>query len=155
MNYAVILPQSVMVDNIQAGWMCIISIYLYVFGFAWSWGPVCWLYPTEVLPTSQRAKGVALTTASNFALNILIAQFTPVLRDALHFKLFVVFALFCLCMVVFVYIYIPESKGKSLEYLGKAFSGGVEKNKVKDSYNSGTVDGYLQDNQRDLSERLL
>ena len=77
------------------------------------------------------------------------------LRDALHFKLFVVFALFCLCMVVFVYIYIPESKGKSLEYLGKAFSGGVEKNKVKDSYNSGTVDGYLQDNQRDLSERLL
>ena len=53
MIYAVINGQDVTIDNRMAGWMCIISIYIYVFGFSFSWGPVCWLYPTEVLPTSE------------------------------------------------------------------------------------------------------
>ena len=78
MSFAVEVPSSfnvstnvssvanVTIDNPYAGWLCVTAIYFYVFGFAWSWGPVCWLYPTEVLPTSQRAKGVALTTASKF-----------------------------------------------------------------------------------------
>ena len=82
---------------------------------------MCWLYPTEVLPTSQRAKGVSLTTASNFMFNFLIAQFSPMLRDRLNFKLFVLFAGFCFGMVIFVYFFIPESRGRSLEELGNAF----------------------------------
>ena len=123
MTYAVISSdsKSVTVENKYAGWMCVVSIYLYVFGFAWSWGPVCWLYPTEVLPTSQRAKGVSLTTASNFMFNFLIAQFSPMLRDRLNFKLFVLFAGSCFGMVIFVYFFIPESRGRSLEELGNAF----------------------------------
>jgi len=123
MAYAVISldGKTVMIDDATAGWMCIVAIYVYVFGFAWSWGPVCWLYPTEVLPTNQRAKGVALTTASNFAFNFLIAQFTPILRNQMKFKMFVMFSGSCFCFVVFVYLMIPESRGKSLEQLGKAF----------------------------------
>jgi hypothetical protein len=82
MTYAVISSdsKSVTVENKYAGWMCVVSIYLYVFGFAWSWGPVCWLYPTEVL-----------------------------------------FAGSCFGMVIFVYFFIPESRGRSLEELGNAF----------------------------------
>lgn len=123
MAYAVVSldGKTVLIDDAGAGWLCIVAIYVYVFGFAWSWGPVCWLYPTEVLPTNQRAKGVALTTASNFAFNVLIAQFTPILRHQMRFKMFLMFSGSCLGFVVFVYFMIPESRGKSLEQLGKAF----------------------------------
>eukprot|EP00041_Stephanoeca_diplocostata_P035946 m.1287798 g.1287798 ORF g.1287798 m.1287798 type:complete len:190 (+) comp24781_c0_seq33:611-1180(+) len=41
-----------------AGWACIICVFLFVSGFAMSWGPVVWLIPTEIFPTSQRARGV-------------------------------------------------------------------------------------------------
>ena len=105
-----------------AAWACIGCIYVFVFAFAWSWGPVCWLYPTEAFPTSQRAKGVSLTTASNFAWNIVIAQFVPDLQaDVLHFGLFSCFAWFCSVMFVFTLVWVPETKGKSLEQLAKAF----------------------------------
>jgi len=94
MRYAVVSTdgKSVAIENAAAGWACLVSIYVYVFGFAWSWGPVCWLYPTEAVPTSQRGKGVALTTGANFLLNFLVAQFTPVLKSKMHFAMFAMFA---------------------------------------------------------------
>ena len=112
----------VVVQSEVAAWACVVSVYVFVFGFAWSWGPVCWLYPTEAFPTRQRAKGVSITTASNFAWNIVIAQFVPDLQaQVLHFGLFSVFALFCAVMFVFVQCFVPETRQKSLEELERAF----------------------------------
>jgi sugar porter (SP) family MFS transporter len=128
MAYAVVSSdkKTVTVDNAAAGWVCVIAIYLYVFGFAFSWGPVCWLYPTEVFPTSQRGKGVALSTTSNFAFNFLIAQFTPLLRSKMQFGMFVMFSVLCLLMVIFVSMFVPETRGKSLEELGVVFGGATK-----------------------------
>ena len=39
-------------------YLCIVSIYIYVVGFAFSWGPVCWLLPTEIFPLTQRARWI-------------------------------------------------------------------------------------------------
>jgi MFS family permease len=116
------LTGRTVVHSEVAAWACVVSIYVFVFGFAWSWGPVCWLYPTEAFPTAQRAKGVSITTASNFALNIVIAQFVPQLQsDVLHFGLFSIFAFCCALMFVFVQCCLPETRRKSLEELTRAF----------------------------------
>ncbi len=124
MLFAEVEPDgSAVVHNKAAGWAAIVAIYAFVFAFAWSWGPVCWLVPTEALPTAQRAKGVALTTTSNFVFNLLIAQFTPVLREQLRFGLFLVFAGCCLAMLVFVWMLLPETRGRTLEELHSAFAG--------------------------------
>ena len=35
--------------------------------FGYSWGPIPWLYPPEIMPLTFRAKGVSLSTATNWA----------------------------------------------------------------------------------------
>ena len=93
----------------------LMCIYVFTAAFAVSWGPVCWLYPVEAIPTEQRAKGVALTTASNFLFCIAITQFSPVLLVAIHFKFFLIFAGLAAAMGVFVYVWVPETSRKGLE----------------------------------------
>ena len=126
---------EIVVQSQIAAWICIVSIYVFVFGFAWSWGPICWLYPTEAFPTSQRAKGVSITTASNFAWNIIIAQFVPELQEqVLRFGLFSVFAFFCGIMFVFVMCFVPETRQKTLEELTRAFDRKPRRNSKQVGY---------------------
>eukprot|EP00041_Stephanoeca_diplocostata_P035944 m.1287396 g.1287396 ORF g.1287396 m.1287396 type:complete len:260 (+) comp24781_c0_seq17:1467-2246(+) len=87
-----------------AGWACIICVFLFVSGFAMSWGPVVWLIPTEIFPTSQRARGVSLSTAANWTWGIIVGQFVPRLQTLLNFKLYFAFAGFGFVMSWFVYL---------------------------------------------------
>ena len=52
--------------NQNASYFCIVMIYFFVAGFAYSWGPVGWVYPAEIFPLNIRAKATSLTTASNW-----------------------------------------------------------------------------------------
>eukprot|EP01047_Picozoa_sp_COSAG01_P015030 COSAG01_NODE_744_length_13876_cov_4.660449_17_plen_95_part_00 len=56
-------------------------------GFAYSWGPVVWCLCAEIFPTAQRAKGVSITTTTNWGFGLLISLFVPVLQDSLGFAL--------------------------------------------------------------------
>ncbi len=42
-------------------------ICLYVAGFAWSWGPLAWLLPSEIATEETRSAGLAVATFTNFA----------------------------------------------------------------------------------------
>ena len=103
------------------GYICITSIYIYVISFAYSWGPVCWLLPTEIFPLSQRAKGVSITTGANFCFNFLVGLFTPYALQEIHFGLFFVFSCCLFCLVLYVYRELPETKGVQLELIAQLF----------------------------------
>ncbi|KAF8996490.1 hypothetical protein BDQ17DRAFT_1364264 [Cyathus striatus] len=49
----------------------VLSVIIYNAAFGYSWGPLPWLYPPEILPLTFRAKGVSLSTATNWAFNFL------------------------------------------------------------------------------------
>lgn len=40
-------------------------------GFAWSWGPLGWLVPSEVQPLETRSAGFSLTVSTNFVSGLL------------------------------------------------------------------------------------
>jgi hypothetical protein len=78
-------------------------------------GPIPWLYPPEIMPLSIRAKGASLSTATNWAFNWLVGEVTPVLQDAIKWRLYLMHAFFCAVSVVVVYFVYPETKGVMLE----------------------------------------
>ena len=43
----------------------VICVIIFNAAFGYSWGPIPWLYPPEIMPLAFRAKGVSLSTASN------------------------------------------------------------------------------------------
>ena len=75
--------------------LVVIFVIIYNACFGASWGPIPWLYPPEILPLSIRAKGASLSTATNWAFNWLVGEVTPVLQEAITWRLYLVHAFFC------------------------------------------------------------
>lgn len=75
--------------------LVVIFVMIYNAAFGFSWGPIPWLYPPEILPLSIRAKGASLSTASNWAFNWLVGELTPILQDLIKWRLYLLHAFFC------------------------------------------------------------
>ena len=75
--------------------LVVVCVMVYNAAFGYSWGPVPWLYPPEILPLSIRSKGASLSTATNWAFNWLVGEMTPVLQEWIQWRLYLVHAFFC------------------------------------------------------------
>ncbi|CEF86811.1 hypothetical protein FGSG_04700 [Fusarium graminearum PH-1] len=104
------------------GWTSVAFLLCYMFTFGASWGPVPWAMPAEVFPSSLRAKGVAISTCSNWINNFIIGLITPPLVRSTGFGAYVFFAVFCLLSFVWVWFSVPETNGKSLEEMDEVFN---------------------------------
>ncbi|KAL8282222.1 hypothetical protein RB600_005591 [Gaeumannomyces tritici] len=100
-------------------------VMIYNAAFGYSWGPIPWLYPPEILPLSIRSKGASLSTATNWACNWLVGQMTPVLQDLITWRLYLLHAFFCASSFVIVYFIYPETCGVRLEDMGSLFGDGT------------------------------
>ncbi|KAK9917785.1 hypothetical protein WJX75_008205 [Coccomyxa subellipsoidea] len=49
-------------------------VCLFAFGFAWSWGPLGWLIPSEIQPLETRCVGQSFATAVNFLIAFIVGQ---------------------------------------------------------------------------------
>ena len=65
------------------------------------------------------AKGVSITTTTNWTFGIVISQFVPVLQDTLGFGLFFIFSGFCVLMAGFTMLMVPETQGISIDAIAQ------------------------------------
>ncbi|KAI8577889.1 hypothetical protein K450DRAFT_249780 [Umbelopsis ramanniana AG] len=109
--------------NISAVNAQIAFIAIYIFCFATTWGPAAWVVIGEIFPLPIRSRGVALSTASNWLWNCIIAVITPYLVGAdkanLQSKIFFMWGSLCLCCLVYSYFLVPETKGLTLEQVDR------------------------------------
>ncbi|KAF6823366.1 MFS monosaccharide transporter [Colletotrichum plurivorum] len=103
------------------GWVSVAFLLVYIWVFGFSWGPVPWALPSEVFPSSLRAKGVAVSTCSNWINNFIIGLITPPLIQGTGFGAYVFFAAFCALSFFWVWFFVPETKGKTLEQMDEVF----------------------------------
>ncbi|ODQ44271.1 hypothetical protein PICMEDRAFT_18515 [Pichia membranifaciens NRRL Y-2026] len=94
-------------------------ICIYIHFFASTWGPGAWVIIGEIFPIQIRSRGVALSTASNWLWNCVIAVITPYMvgedKGNLGAKVFFIWGSLCgLCLVYSIFL-IPETKGLTLE----------------------------------------
>ncbi|KAK8043255.1 general substrate transporter [Apiospora phragmitis] len=84
-------------------------------------GIISWVYPAEIFPVEARALGNAITTFTNWAVNLIFAQFSPAALAAIGFRYFYVF--FALNIVAFLcyWFFYPETKGRTLEQMDELF----------------------------------
>lgn len=114
-----------MSGNQSASYFCIVMVYFFVAGFAYSWGPCGWVYPAEIYPLSIRAKGTSITTAANWLMNFIISLFVPVMLTTITWGTYIFFGCCCAVMAIAVFLFYPETKGRSLEEMDVVFSGRV------------------------------
>ena len=92
------------------------SVLCYVAAFSISWGPVAWVVPSELVPSSLRAKVVAVGTVANWVADYLVVgTFLSLTNAAGDAGAFVVYAAINAAALAFVVLCVPETKGLELE----------------------------------------
>lgn len=103
-----------------ADWLVTGMILFFVANFAYSWGPIVWVYNAEIFPLRHRSRCMGCTTTANWVGNFAIAQFTPILLDVIGFGTFLIFGGFCIVSFALAW-WIPETKGVMLEHIDRLF----------------------------------
>lgn len=101
--------------------VAVVFIFLYHFTFIVGFGGVSFLYVGEIAPLKMRATINGISVGTFWALNILIAEITPIAFNAIAWRFFIIFAGLNAVMVVLVYFLIPETAGRSLEEVDQIF----------------------------------
>lgn len=98
------------------GIFTLICILMFIAFFASCIGPVFWTLVSEIFPTRIRGKALAFASFTQWIFNFLVVLLFPHFLASLGgAKTFLFLALMSLLQWLFTYLYVPETKGKSLE----------------------------------------
>lgn len=98
----------------------------FVFSFFFTaLGMISWVYQSEIFPTPIRARGSSVATATNWSLNLVFAQCSPIALTSIKYKYFYCFVGFNWAAMILVWAFYPETVGRSLEEVEEVFSGQV------------------------------
>ena len=103
--------------------MVLILILGYIAFFAASLGPAVWVLATELFPNRLRSKGMSIAVVALWIACTIVTIVFPIMLEKLSGGItFLIFAVTCVASLLYVWKYVPETKGKSLEKLEKEFS---------------------------------
>jgi sugar porter (SP) family MFS transporter len=108
------VTQSARVTN--SGALALVGLVVYIASFAFSLGPVVWTLINEIFPRSIRGRGVSVATAFNWGSAWLVSQFFLSLTESIgQAATFWLFAAMCVLAFVWIWRFVPETRGRSLE----------------------------------------
>ena len=103
------------------GTAALVFMLIYIASFAMSWGPVTWVLLAEIFPNSIRG-AMSIAVAAQWIANLMISWTFPMLNENMwltntfhHGFAYWLYGLMGLLAALFVWKFVPEKKGKSLE----------------------------------------
>ncbi len=97
------------------GGLLLVSLIGYIAFFAFSQGAVIWVYLAEIFPNRVRARGQALGSFTHWFWAAAVSWSFPVVAEASGGLAFAFFGVMMLLQFVMVLVFLPETKGVSLE----------------------------------------
>ena len=117
-------PPKTGADVPPAGYVAIVMIFLFAAFFQFGWGPVCWIYVSEIPTARLRALNVAMAAATQWVFNFVVARATPNMMVTVGkqgYGTYFIYGSFCFSMFFFTWFFVPETKGVSLEKMDEIF----------------------------------
>lgn len=100
----------------SVGLLTAFSLMLFVGFFAFSLGPVGWLLNSEIYPLKLRGRAMSLAVFSNWLANFIVTtSFLSLVKTLGSTYTFWLYGLIGVIGWLFIYMKVPETKGKSLE----------------------------------------
>jgi SP family arabinose:H+ symporter-like MFS transporter len=96
----------------------LLAILTFIGAFAMALGPISWILCSEIFPTKVRGRAMSVATFTIWTACYIVAQTFPMLNDNPAIgpaKTFWVYAVCSLAALGFVWAWVPETKGKTLE----------------------------------------
>ncbi|KAJ6020496.1 hypothetical protein N7540_006000 [Penicillium herquei] len=94
-------------------------IFFASFGSGLLGGP--WLYATEINSSELRTAGVCISTATNWIVNYMVVEITPIGIANLGSRFWIIWACICFAFVPIIYLFYPETASRTLEDIDRFF----------------------------------
>ncbi|XP_010277661.1 PREDICTED: sugar transport protein 13-like [Nelumbo nucifera] len=139
-------------DNLSKGYaiLVVVMVCTFVSSFAWSWGPLGWLIPSETFPLETRSAGQSVTVCVNMLFTFVIAQAFLSMLCHMKYGIFLFFSGWVVIMSLFVLFLVPETKNIPIEemtervwkqhWFWKRFMDGDDHGKVTEMNAYGTIE---------------
>lgn len=98
-------------------------LFLFIFFYKPSWGATTWIWTSEVFSMNVRAQAVGMCSQTQNVAQAIFNQFFPLFLTNKGLKVFFFFMSINVCLAVFVYFLIPETKQVPLEEIDVLFGG--------------------------------
>ena len=108
-----------------AGNCMIVFTCFFIFCFATTWAPIAYVIVAETFPLRIKTKGMSISISANWIWNFLISFFTPFITGAINFYYGYVFMGCCVFAFLYVFFFVPETKGLTLEEVNTMWEEGV------------------------------
>ena len=103
--------------------LAIASMVVYMGGFSIGWGALPWLMTSEMIPTRVKGPGVGIVTCISWIFTVIVLSAFGSYEEAVKpWGTFLTFAVFSIISLFFIAIFLPETKGKSLEEIERHFN---------------------------------
>ncbi|MFT3998342.1 MAG: sugar porter family MFS transporter [Asticcacaulis sp.] len=106
----------------KPGMLYLIVAITYIAGFSLSWGPIVWVMLAEMFPNSIKGKAMSVAVAAQWIANFIVSQTFPMMDGNPqliaafnHGFSFYVYGLCSILSGLFVWKFVPETKGRTLE----------------------------------------
>lgn len=106
-------------------WFALIPLCLFLIMFSFGFGPIPWMMMPEIF--APEIKGIAGSSAClfNWLIAFIVTKFYTNMVAAVHgYGTFWIFSGFCVVGTVFVYLLVPETKGKTLDQIQRELNHG-------------------------------
>jgi len=123
MAISLLLISMGFVGNAHSAGFAVTGLTLYLAFFSVGMGPGAWLIPSEVFSTLIRAKAMSVATFMNRITATLIASSFLSVANAMSWAgFFIMMSIVCLIILAWMYMYLPETKGRPLEDMSRYFA---------------------------------
>ncbi len=100
------------------GWLLLSCLCLFMVAYSASWGMVVWVVLAEIFPLQIRGTALGIASTCLWLANIAVSLSFPLLLDLIGTgSLFLMYGAIGILAFLFVYQFVPETKGKSLEQI--------------------------------------
>ncbi|WP_242202033.1 sugar porter family MFS transporter [Aestuariivivens insulae] len=114
----------------------IIPLLLYVASFAFSYGPIVWVIISEIFPTRIRGLAVGIGSFVLMFTGFLVTLTNPILIEKISPSgTFFIYAALTVPAIWFIWKFVPETKGKTLEQIEKLWLKQDQNKNLKEEQN--------------------
>eukprot|EP01095_Lingulamoeba_sp_RSL-Kostka_P007186 TRINITY_DN2260_c0_g1_i1.p1 TRINITY_DN2260_c0_g1~~TRINITY_DN2260_c0_g1_i1.p1 ORF type:complete len:528 (-),score=103.75 TRINITY_DN2260_c0_g1_i1:57-1640(-) len=121
-------------DSKILSWIFIIAMLVYTSGFQIGTGPLLWTFGSEIFPTNTRSSCMSIIVFLNFLFNIIVVLTYISIQKLLGAGTYMLYFVVTIICIVFIFLYVPETKGKTLEDMATIFKTSwivVDTNQIK------------------------